>query len=156
MVSKSCAKITCAFLVAFLGNFLFCGCTGFTTDWSFSMGFLSDNSDPSKTENEIDDNLVPCESGRLKVKETSEDGLSGKISLIFEDADDSLYYNYEFRNDTLAFMNEGEDVYVFTDGRKGLLYGWWTLNQPSGTTYWLMTSNRFSIYVKYDEECPDL
>lgn len=153
MVSKSCAKITCAFLVAFLGNFLFCGCTGFTTDWS---GFSSDNGDPSKTENEIDDNLVPCESGRLKVKETSEDGLSGKISLIFEDADDSLYYNYEFRNDTLAFMDEGEDVYVFTNGHKGLLRGIWTLEQPSGTTLWLLEFGSVSIYVKRGGECPDL
>ncbi|MCQ2050200.1 MAG: hypothetical protein MJZ22_04265 [Candidatus Saccharibacteria bacterium] len=144
------------FLVLCFCSVLFCGCTyialGGTTDW----GVSNENSvHPTEITTNGTNNEF-CTDGFFRVDETSEDGLSGKISLTYSGSEEVQTYSYEFRNDTLVFMDDGEDVYVFTNGHKGLLRGIWTLEQPSGTTLWLLEFGSVSIYVKRGGECPDL
>lgn len=161
MINKAESKKTLLFLIAFLCGLIFSGCTiiaaGGTTDFGFGMS--ADNANGFVTDNDASsDSLILCQSGDLTVDEMAEDKLSGKLTLLF-DTNDSVSYSYEFRNDTLVFMDEMQtDVYSFVGGQKGLLYGIWILEDSSDETYWGFFKSGFGIYVKRSvgrETCPE-
>lgn len=145
MFNKKPFSSVCTFLCFCAMVCALWGCIGFTTDWGLGDAELTEGQHVQKWY---------CVYGTYVVENVAEDSLSGNIILTYDGSENSETYSYEFRGDTLVFVDvDGNEAYTFVGGKRGLLIGKWNEEYPLASYYWEIRERYFYIYAKEGKIC---